>query len=181
MENHHGDSHEKRTLDDENTSTKFTDMCDNVIDLIMRELKLEDLANISDTNQRLQNIAASLFSRKFQNHLITFDSETYFDYLRETIYGDYVIRFHANQPIVKITDANIWFRLLRNFGKFFYFIRIKGNLMKFELFPKHSKKYVNVNEYVFKYCGDSMEILELDDYEYITVISHYQNFIHFKH
>ncbi|XP_031626718.1 uncharacterized protein LOC116343000 [Contarinia nasturtii] len=161
-------SKEKKISDDEKTPTEFNDMCDNVIDIILCHLNLEDLANISDTNKRLRNIAGSVFSRKHGNHLISFDAFHYVpykpvDYVRR-IYENRNLIYCENKLIVRISDAIIWFKLMRNFGESIKFICIHCSVdTNIPIVLK------NVFKYVCDYCADSLEALELHSFPFFTL------------
>lgn len=160
-------SKESKIIDDEKKPIEFTDMCDNVIDIILCKLNLADLANISDTNNRLKNIAASVFSRRFGNCFISFDS---LGAKRELSRQLEVIRC-KNKPIVKIIDAKIWFKLLRNFGNLIKFISIQCEpvpQVKNETQIKMANVLKNLNEYVLKYCADSLERLQIKNLPFFT-------------
>lgn len=148
--------------DNEKTVMEFDDMCDNVIDIILYNLELEDLANISDTNSRLRNMAASIFSRKYGNRLVSFDVFHHYDM------DDFSLKIHMclvtvsqrHKQIIRVSKSNIWFKLLRNFGEFMKFIRIQ-DIDSIEPKIKIPNVLENLFQYVLKYCTDSLEILEL--------------------
>lgn len=163
-------SKEKKISDDGKTSIEFNDMCDNVIDIILCYLELEDLANFSDTNQRFRKIAGSVFSRKHKNSLISFDT---FHYSHESELWppckNLLAILHSKQkPIVRIINAKIWFKILRNFGEFTKFIAIYCDYIK-ERTTKIPNALIGLNEYIHKYCTDSLETLELHCYKYFTL------------
>lgn len=115
-------SKEAKISDDEATPIEFNDLCDNVINIILCDLELQDLANISDTNSRLRNIAASVFSRRYGNHVISFGVSIEPDSAIRELRIDQ-LRLFKNKMIPKIYEITIWFKILRNFGKFIKFIR----------------------------------------------------------
>lgn len=154
-----------KMIDHKKTSTNFDDMCDDVIDLILCHLQLEDLANISDTSRRLKTIASSVFSRKHTNHLISIDCFDHSEaYLLSHIYISFKIK-----PIVRISDAKIWFKLLRNFGKLFKYLRIQMDPVTMTNEDKILTSWKNINNYVLDYCIDSLEVLELMYYTYFDL------------
>ncbi|XP_031637665.1 uncharacterized protein LOC116350082 [Contarinia nasturtii] len=167
-------SKEKKQSHDEKTPTEFNDMCDNVIDLILCHLQLEDLANVSDTSKRLKNIAGSVFSRRHRHHLISFDafhhshdvSELQRE-MKEKITGNVC----KNKLIVRIRDAKIWFKLMRNFGESIQFMRIECVCRLNSNVPVTNipTAYENVIKYVFEYCTDSLEMLELKSYPFFPL------------
>ncbi|XP_055307764.1 ubiquitin-like domain-containing CTD phosphatase 1, partial [Sitodiplosis mosellana] len=63
----------QKVIEYKETPTRFDDLCDDVIDSILYLLELQDLAYVSDVNKQLRNIAGSVFSRKYGNHLISID------------------------------------------------------------------------------------------------------------
>lgn len=74
---------------------------------------------------------------------------------------------------IGITDAKIWFKLLRNFGEFIEFLHIfaklNTNYDKFTTTTKIPNALKNLNKYVNEYCTDSLEVLELQQYSYFTL------------
>lgn len=167
----------KWTMTDYNetsTTTKFDDMCEDVIDMILCCLKLEDLANVSDTSRRLRSIAGSVFSRNHTNQLVSIDC---FDPSDEMGRADiYVI--YKDKPVVRIADAKVWFRLLRNFGSFIKYIRIHMRC-KDEMNIRTSWKKMctimssNIAPISWKYLNST-------DIHIWIWINHYQNFKHFS-
>lgn len=150
-------------------------MCDHVIDIILCNLELKDLANVSDTSGRLRNMAASVFLRKHSHRLISLDA---FYHLRGiTKFGLALARARQNCNIhcrsklgVRIRDANIWFKLLRNFGKFIKRISIQFEEWgSYEFHVKIPNAMKNLFEYVLEYCTDSLELLDLHYYPYFTL------------
>lgn len=141
----------------EKTLLEFSEIYDDAIEAILSYLTLEDLANISDTCRRLRNIAGSVFSQKHKNRFISF-------FAFKHLYTDHEKEQHMSLPIftcknrstVRITDAKIWFKLLRNFGESIKFIHLYC-----EIDMKSDIKFQSVNEYIFKYCANSLETLEL--------------------
>lgn len=73
-----------------------------------------------------------------------------------------------NKPIIRIGDAEIWFKLLRNFGEFIKFFRIQCHFydLSNELKTKIPNALKNLIIYVHEYCTDSLEILELRCYPF---------------
>lgn len=143
------------------TQTEFNDMYDDVIEMILHCLQLEDLANVSDTSKRLRNIAGSVFSQKYRNHLISIDI---FDHVKNRVLLNGLHIRCKNEPIVRITDAKIWFKLLRNFGESIKYIRIQSDPIK------HFGPAKNVIEYVLEYCRtDSLEVLGLEYYPFLPL------------
>lgn len=160
-----------KLTDDENTSTEFNDLCDNVIDFILCHLQLEDLANIADTNTRLRSIAGSIFSRKHSHRLISIDT---LYYAMEEEYNiesqiKYWPFYCKHEAFVRFSDAKIWFKLIRNFGAYIKFIRIQGI---FEICT--SGTYIldaiqNVMKYVSEFCSESLNVLEVVNYPFFTL------------
>lgn len=155
---------------DRNAPIEFNDMCDNVIDMILCHLQLEDLANISDTSKRLRSIAGSIFSRKHAQRLISFDvfhySRNLSERRRKTMQE--VIKIYCKQgETVRITDAKIWFKIMRNFGASIKYIRIQDN--PYELDTRILSALQNMNKYVSEFCSDSLISLELHNYHYFTL------------
>lgn len=139
-------------------------MCDDVIDMILYHLELVDLTNISDTSKRLQKIAKSIFSRKYGHHLICMDG-----FKRASEINSTYSIFCKIQPFIRIIDAKIWLKLIRNFGQSIKYTRIdcdygtvwdKGNIPSF---------YKYVIEYILKYCDESLLMLELQDYPFLPL------------
>lgn len=146
------------------TPKEFNDMCDDVIDEILCRLKLEDLANISDTSKRLKIIAGSVFSRKYANHLVAIDA---FDHSLECRYDERLIMYN-DKPIVRISDARVWFKLLRNFGESIKYVRIQSQSERFnEMNIPDAWKHVI--KHVFEYSADSLEVLECCAYKYFPL------------
>lgn len=164
--------HEKKIIsDDIRKPMEFNEMCDHVIDMILCHLDLADLATVSDTNRRLKNIAGSVFSRKYSHHLISMDA---FD-LEESPFAlrrsdSYV--YCKNKVITRTSDPKIWFKLLRNFGEYIKFLRIE--CVNMELHKPYKPNILcvleNMNKYIFKYCSDSLEILQLHLYAFFKLI-----------
>lgn len=138
-------------LGDVQTSMEFNDMPDNVIDMILDQLELADLGNIADTNNRFRKIADSVFTRKYANHLISFDAILYsrgIDASEIKIHNSWEFIYCKNKLLIKIPDAKIWFILLRNFGKSMKFIRIRCPLRR------HPTKIPNALENLIKYVKE---------------------------
>lgn len=177
----HLNSKDRKISDDKNTRIEFNDICDNVIDIILCHLKLEDLANISDTNKRLKNIAGSVFSRKHAHRLISFDTYHHSYILSETQLERLEGSDHnycKHEPIVRIRDANISFKLMRNFGEFIKFIRIQCKWHMRQ--TKIPSALENLFKYILEYCADSLEILELQALPYFSLnkpLTKLQNFL----
>lgn len=157
----------KHFCDDKKPRTEFTDMIDDVIDMILSCLELNDLVNVSDTNIRLRNIAASVFSRKYRNNLISINSpEVRVESIRFKNCKMSPLLIRCKKPIVGISDAKIWFKLLRNFGKSIRFLRVisecnNSDRREIEMLSSWS----NVSTYILKYCcADRIEILEFSWY-----------------
>lgn len=148
----------------QNTSTKFDDLCDDVIDIILCCLKLEDLTNVSDTNKRLRTIACSVFSRNHANQLISIDC---FDPSDEIEKWDALVSY-KNKSIVRVADAKVRFKLLRNFGNLIKYIRIQVRGKDGFNIPT---SWRNVNNYLIDYCVDFLEVLELytDTHNYFVL------------
>lgn len=152
-------SKEKKTL------TEFDDMIDDVIEMILYCLELKDLANVSDTSRRLRKIAGSVFSRKYRDDLISINAS-------EPDNRAMIMKIDPNfisckKPVISIFDANIWFKILRNFGKSIRFIRVisEQEVERREL--KIVSSWKNVTKYVLKYCcTDSLEVLEFKWYHF---------------
>lgn len=179
------DPKKKKIPDNARTPMEFNDMCDNVIDIILCNLKLEDLANVSDTNQRLRNIAGSIFVRKYGNHLMSIDTFHYSNEINEGFkYSQSVVRIESKpRPIVRISDAKIWFKLLRNFGQFTKYIAIQCDYT-----TKHTTNIPdalkNLNNYIHEYCTESLEILELRKFLFFALnkpLTKLHTFIAFGH
>lgn len=158
---------------DEKAAMEFTDMCDNVIDIILCNLELDDLANVSDTDQRPRNIAASVFSRKYTHRLMSFDAFHHSYEMTneriEAVMQDHFV-YYIKIPIIRIHDAKIRFKLLRNFGKFIKFIRIQCDFLKSNEFRvKIQTAMKNLFEYVLEYCTDSVKVLEMHYYPFFTL------------
>lgn len=151
---------ESKILQNEIATTKFNDLCEDVTEMVLCHLELKDLINVADTNKRLQNIARSIFYRKFRHHLICIETPSrrtddiaYADSLPEKI-----------KQFVRIRDAKVWFKLIRIFGESIKNIKIDSDY----IFPcdylgniPNVFKYLIV--YVLKYCADSLELLELSN------------------
>lgn len=122
---------------------------------------------VSDTSKRLRNIAGSVFSQKYRNRLISIDI---FDHVEDSILlNSWSIRC-KNEPIVRITDAKIWFKLLRNFGESIKYIRIQSKIYRIDTQIKHLTAAKNVIEYVLEYCRtDSLELLGLESYPFLPL------------
>lgn len=140
----------------EGTLIEFSDLYDDAIEAILSYLTLEDLANISDTCRRLRNIAGSVFSQKHKNRFISFYAFERLNTDEKESYMSLTIFTRKNKPTARITDAKIWFKLLRNFGKSIKFIHLSCERDK-----KPDAKLQGVNEYIFEYCANSLETLEL--------------------
>ncbi|XP_037042614.1 uncharacterized protein LOC119078968 [Bradysia coprophila] len=154
------DFHSNEPGNDGKSTVKFNDMSDHVIDVILCELPLEDLANISDTSTRLRDIASSVFLRKHAHRLISMDVFHYginiCDKLREHYKKDFPVYCEHN-AMLRISAAPIWFKLLRNFGATIKHVRIHGHTTNdtytLNVMP-------NLIKYVSDFCSDSLETLE---------------------
>lgn len=165
---------EEKQSHNEKTPTGFNDMCDNVIDLILCHLQLEDLANVSDTSKRLKNIAGSVFSRRHGHRLISFDAFHHshdVSELEREMREKTTKNYCKNKAIVRIHDAKIWFKLMRNFGGSIQFMRIECVCKVNSNVPVTNIPiaYENVIKYVFEYCSDSLEVLELKGYPFMLL------------
>lgn len=163
---------EKKQSHDEKTPTEFNDMCDNVIDLILCHLQLEDLANVSDTSKRLKNIAGSVFSRRHGHRLISFDAFHHshdVSELEREIREKLTKNVCKNKAIVRIHDAKIWFKLMRNFGGSIQFMRIECVCRSNVPVTNIPIACENLIKYVFEYCSDSLEVLELNGYPFFPL------------
>lgn len=120
-------------------------------------MELEDLANVSDTNKRLRNIAGSVFSRKYGNHLISVGHFTKCSGvpIERIVFLPFVFR---NERMVRIGDARVWYKLLRNFGGSIKYIRL---FRMIELNINVGSKWERLLEYVSEYCADSVEVMEV--------------------
>lgn len=141
--------------------------------IILYNLALDDLANIADTNKRLKNISASVFCRKYGDRLISFDAFHYQYDIHELwleILKQDVLKICKRKKIIGVSKANIWFKLLRNFGEFVKFIRIQcAPKESYELKCKLPIALKNLFQYVLQYCTVSLEILELHSYPFFTL------------
>lgn len=167
-------SKEMKQSDNETTPIEFNDMCDDVIDIIMCHLKLEDLANMSDTSKRLKHIASSVFFRRYKNCLISFNA---FHQYHGTLNIYYTIK-----PVIIVSNVNIWFKLIRNFGEHIQILGIHRKGISFNRNINNPKTYIksalkNLSKYIYEYCPDSLEILELNEYSYVKAMTKRQGFI----
>lgn len=163
--------HEKKIIsDDIRKPMEFNKMCDHVIDMILCHLDLADLATVSDTNRRLKNIAGSIFSRKYSHHLISIDEFNFEEKPIALMRSDSYV-YCKNKVIIRISEAKIWLKLLRNFGEYIKFLRIECVNMELNKPPSNILCVLeNMNKYIFKYCSDSLEILELHLYPFFKLI-----------
>lgn len=131
-------------------------MCSDAIEKIITHLELLDLVNICGVSKRLQTIAKSIFSRKYSHWLII---------IRFPKEGIIPRTIHCRiEPIIRISDAKVWFKLIRNFGESIKYIRIECDYCFFGERIKPSLKYIM--EYILEYCADSLEVLELKKYPF---------------
>lgn len=149
-------------------------MCDNVIDIILCKLYLESLANISDTNNCLRNIASPVFAQKYGKLVLSFDALPYSCELLEPFerhqYKGHEFIIWRDKPLIRIGVAKIWFKLLRNFGKYINFIRIQCDQDKSnDIKMKIPYALWNLMKYILKYCANSLEILDSFDYPFLTL------------
>lgn len=54
----------------ETAKIQFMDLCDDAIEKILGYLNPKELASCADTRKKLQEIAQSIYSRKYRNHLV---------------------------------------------------------------------------------------------------------------
>lgn len=155
--------------DHDKSTVEFNDMCDDVIEMILRHLQLEDLVNISDTSTRLRAIAGPVFSRNHAHRLLCIEVfhysliiDSYRDILRKRI-----PYYRPCDPIVRISDAKIWFKLMRNFGGSVKRIHIQEaeTLSQESSIPQAME---NLSKYIFEYCGDSLETLDVEIFKFLT-------------
>lgn len=157
----HLSSKEMKIADHENAPREFNDLCDNVIDMICCHLRLEDLTNIADTSTRLKGIAGGVFSRRHAHRLIAIDAIQYahnlFSFEPKYSHENIYIRFER-KAFFKITDARIWFKVLRNFGGSIKYILIRCYNER----DTHIAGVLqNLITYVSEFCCDSLNTLEL--------------------
>lgn len=150
--------------------TEFNDLTDDVIEMILHRLELEDLTNISDTNTRIRKIAASVFSRKYKDNLISINADSRaISFAWRSMLMDPAIIVCKTKPIIGIFDADIWFKLLRNFGKSIKYIRVSSE-SEVHLKSRGIEEEVswkNLSKYILEYCCiDSLEILEFGWYNF---------------
>lgn len=110
------------------------------------------------------------FLRKHAHRLISFDVFHYSRNLNESELEDsqHIIVVYCKQgKIVRITDAKIWFKIIRNFGSSIKYIRIQG--FHHERDTSILSALQNLNKYIFEFCSDSLVALELRGYPFFTL------------
>lgn len=159
-------SHEKefKLSDYKKATKKFDDLCEDVIEVVLSKLELVDLVNISDTNIHLQNIARSIFHRKYGNHLICIEALEHAYPTDNAWYRKCKIK-----QFIRISDAKVWFKLIRNFGESIKYVLIKSYYGTFWDDGNIPIFYKHLIEYILKYCSDSLELLELQDYPFLPL------------
>lgn len=165
MEHENSRSHPKKfeIFECSKIPQKFDDMCDDAIEMILSYLELADLANISDVSNRLLIIAKSIYSRKHAHRLICIDH-------RQFDLDIAAITFYCKiKPIIRINDAKVWFKLIRNFGESIKYIYIKSEYEDNWGVRNIPSSYKYVIEYILKYCADSLETLELYQYPFLPL------------
>ncbi|XP_055326201.1 uncharacterized protein LOC129580029 [Sitodiplosis mosellana] len=143
--------------------TEFDDMCDDAIEKILSYLELVDLTNICGVSRRLQTIAKSIFSRKHGHWLICIDA-TQFPIER----FDPLSVYCKIKPIIRISEAKMWFKLIRNFGKSIKYIQIETDSVFIDKGIKPSF-YKYIIEYIIEYSADSLEVIELLNYPFMPL------------
>lgn len=165
MEHENSSSHPKKfeIFECSKIPKKFDDMCDDAIEMILSYLELADLANISDVSKRLQIIAKSIYSRKHAHRLICIDA---FQFDLNTASFTFYCKI---KPIIRINDAKVWFKLIRNFGESIKYIYIKSDYLRSWDERNIPSSYKYVIEYILEYCADSLEALELFQYPFLPL------------
>ncbi|XP_055325920.1 uncharacterized protein LOC129579778 [Sitodiplosis mosellana] len=159
----------KRKMKHENSSShkipkKFDDMCDYAIEMILSYLELADLANISDVSKRLQTIAKSIYSRKHAHRLICIDA---LQFHLDTVSISFFCKI---KPIIRINDAKVWFKLIRNFGESIKYIYVHSDNYSSRWHERNTpSSYKYVIEYILEYCADSLEVLEFFAFPFLPL------------
>lgn len=131
-------------------------MCDDVIDLILYRLELEELATVSATNERIRDIARSVFARKYRNCLISIDTFSIgADVHTNKFHMDEDLITFKDRPIVRVSKPSAWYKILRNFGESIKYIRLHYHKNISGSFWRH------IVEYVSLYCTASLCALEV--------------------
>ncbi|XP_055308217.1 uncharacterized protein LOC129572296 [Sitodiplosis mosellana] len=166
MEHENSSSHPKEfeIFECSKIPKKIDDMCDDAIEMILSYLELADLANISDVSKRLQTIAKSIYSRKHAHRLICIDA---FQFDLDTVHFSFYCKI---KPIIRINDAKVWFKLIRNFGESIKYIYIHSDYHPRSWDERNiPSSYKYVIEYILEYCADSLEVLEFFAYPFLPL------------
>lgn len=124
---------------------QLMDLCDDIIEIILKNLDPKELANCADTNRRINKIAQPIYSRKYRNHLLWIKNTT-------DVYQ------HSFVPIkINVFDARR-FKFIRNFGKFIRIIQLEGRNVAFQRNLFLDNKFI---EYILEYCAASLEDITL--------------------
>lgn len=138
-------------------------MCDDAIEKILSYLELVDLTNICGVSRRLQTIAKSIFSRKHGHSLISIDA---IQFPSARVSQQSVCC--KIKPIIIISEAKVWFKLVRNFGQSIKYIRIESDHAVYDNGIKPSF-YKYIIEYILEYTADSLEVFELMNYPFMPL------------
>lgn len=143
----------------ETPTLQLLDLCDDAIEIILKNLNLEELVNCADTNKRFNRIAQSVYSQKFRNSVLWFGSK------------DFILFREITEKHIRFDITVLCFKIIRNFGRFIRTIQI-GNVAdenEEDELNKNSFRYKNLIEYVFEYCDDSLEEIKLIDFPFFKL------------
>lgn len=131
--------------------TKLSDINLHCLEKILEYLSFADLLNVCDLNQTLQNMASSVFKRKFSNKKV---------HISDMIRTPYRI-YEVNDDI-RVRDLKSIFQILRCFGNSIKILEICGDRYPFQFYNRQNR-LANMNQhrvvcYVNEYCGAVREI-----------------------
>lgn len=129
---------------------QLMDLCDDLIEIILKNLNPRELANCADINRRIKKIAQSIYSRKYRDHLLWIKNTT-------DVYQ------HSFEPIIIYVFDARRFKFIRNFGKFIRIIQFEGSnaIARYAAIQRDLFLDNKLIEYILEYCADSLEDITL--------------------
>lgn len=145
---------------------RITDINTYCLEHIIRNLELEDLLSVADTNKCLRSVAQTVFKFKYGKMPVTIQK------LTPGLFIEYEIstRYTSPEPGVEIRSLKAGLQILRCFGHFILTLRI----WNFKKLDEQIQSWGRVFAYIGKYCAETMnDILFLNCYG--TNMSHLKN------
>lgn len=133
---------EFKSVQNGETKTKFDDLNDDVLYVILDRLELDALLKMADVGSRYSKIADDVFRRKYQNYQLVIE-----------ILGTTEV-FHEDSNRITINNLPFALNLLKTFGHYFPAIKNVDNDLELADMTK-------IAHHLMKYCSKSLKKLEL--------------------